>query len=31
MRHPAFVGMRGDKPATNVVREKELRLRKRRR
>ena len=23
MRHPAFVGMRGDKPATNVVREKE--------
>jgi bifunctional non-homologous end joining protein LigD len=31
MRHPAFVGMRGDKPATNVVREKELGLRKRRR
>ncbi len=31
MRHPAFVGMRGDKPATNVVRENELRLRKRRR
>jgi bifunctional non-homologous end joining protein LigD len=31
MRHPAFVGMRGDKPATNVVREKELHLRKRRR
>jgi bifunctional non-homologous end joining protein LigD len=31
MRHPAFVGMRGDKPATNVVREKELRLRRRRR
>jgi len=31
MRHPAFVGMRGDKPATNVVRETELRLRRRRR
>jgi bifunctional non-homologous end joining protein LigD len=31
MRHPAFVGLRGDKRATNVVREKELRLRKRRR
>jgi bifunctional non-homologous end joining protein LigD len=31
MRHPAFVGMRSDKPATNVVREKELHLRKRRR
>ena len=31
MRHPAFVGLRGDKPATNVIREKELRLRRRRR
>jgi bifunctional non-homologous end joining protein LigD len=24
MRHPAFVGMRGDKPATRVVREREI-------
>ena len=31
MRHPVFVGMRGDKPAANVVREKELHLRRRRR
>lgn len=29
MRHPAFVGLRGDKPATNVMREKEIRIRKR--
>ena len=31
MRHPAFVGLRGDKPAANVVREKAIRMRKRRR
>jgi bifunctional non-homologous end joining protein LigD len=31
MRHPAFVGMRGDKPATHVIREKELRLKRKRR
>jgi bifunctional non-homologous end joining protein LigD len=31
MRHPAFVGLRGDKPARNVVREKELHMRKKRR
>lgn len=26
MRHPAFVGLRGDKPATNVVQEKEIHM-----
>ena len=31
MRHPAFVGLRGDKPATKVVREKAIRMKKRRR
>jgi len=31
MRHPAFIGMRGDKPAADVVRERELHLRRRRR
>jgi bifunctional non-homologous end joining protein LigD len=29
MRHPAFVGLRGDKPAKEVMREKEARFRKR--
>jgi bifunctional non-homologous end joining protein LigD len=29
MRHPAFVGLRGDKPARDVVFEKETRMRKR--
>ena len=29
MRHPAFVGIRGDKPVKNVVREKELHLKRR--
>jgi bifunctional non-homologous end joining protein LigD len=31
MRHPAFVGLRSDKPATHVVREKEVRMTKRHR
>lgn len=29
MRHPAFVGLRGDKPAKNVVREREVQVKKR--
>jgi bifunctional non-homologous end joining protein LigD len=28
MRHPAFVGLRGDKPAVNVIREREFRMAK---
>ena len=31
MRHPAFVGLRGDKPATNVIRERAIRMKKRHR
>jgi bifunctional non-homologous end joining protein LigD len=31
MRHPAFVGLRGDKPAKDVVRETAIRMNRRRR
>ena len=31
MRHPAFVGLRGDKPAVDVIREREFRMAKQRR